>query len=171
MKILKNKNKGFTLIELLVVIAIIGILAAVVLASLGSARSKAKDTRVIASVQQLRTSLEVGYTGSSYPDLFNTNANFATGQAGCNATYWTNQGGQNATIKQLLNDACTQSGTNTINFITSIKTDGTIDITGTSIAAYAIYGKLVSNTSQYFCVDSTGKTNAAATAATTIQCP
>ena len=38
-------KKGFTLIEILVVIAIIGILAAIVLASLMTARDKARDAR------------------------------------------------------------------------------------------------------------------------------
>ncbi len=59
----KFKNsKGFTLIELLVVVAIIGILSSVVLASLNSARKKARDARRKSDLSQIRTALELYYS-------------------------------------------------------------------------------------------------------------
>lgn len=64
-------KKGFTLIELLVVVAIIGILATVVLSSLGQARQKAKQKKWLASINSLRQAVELHHieTGS-YPSSF-----------------------------------------------------------------------------------------------------
>jgi type II secretion system protein G len=61
-------KKGFTLVELLVVIAIIGILSSVVVVSLNSARSKARDTKRVADISNLRIALEAYYdSNSNYP--------------------------------------------------------------------------------------------------------
>lgn len=54
-------NKGFTLIELLVVIAIIGVLSSVVLASLNSARAKAKDATIKVAMGQMANLMALNY--------------------------------------------------------------------------------------------------------------
>ena len=61
-----NTSRGFTLIELLVVIAIIGILSSVVLASLNSARAKARDAKAKSEFAQVRIALNF------YLDKFGT---------------------------------------------------------------------------------------------------
>lgn len=55
----RKKQKGFTLIELLVVIAIIGVLATVVLSSLGGARKKAKITATKAAMKSFQKQMEI----------------------------------------------------------------------------------------------------------------
>lgn len=55
----KRRQKGFTLIELLVVIAIIGILASVVMVSVGSARHKANVAKAKGDASQIMTAYEM----------------------------------------------------------------------------------------------------------------
>ncbi len=59
---------GFTLIELLVVIAIIGILSSIVLVSLTTARSKARDSRRIVDLKTIQLALAEYYNDNvKYP--------------------------------------------------------------------------------------------------------
>lgn len=65
----KKTSGGFTLVELLVVIAIIGVLATLVLLQLGTARAKARDTKRIADINQIRSAVELYFddNGLQYP--------------------------------------------------------------------------------------------------------
>ncbi len=156
---MKKYTKGFTLIELLVVIAIIGILASVVLVSLNSARKKGNDTRVIADVQQMRTWLETQFNGSQYP-ILGSNANCASGNAGNTGETFANcvtTGPGVATVPTtdanaiaLNSDASSQQGAGPGLSIGAMAGN----------AAYVIRGRLVSDNTKYFCIDSSGGTNA-----------
>jgi prepilin-type N-terminal cleavage/methylation domain-containing protein len=78
-------KKGFTLIELLVVIAIIGLLSSVVLASLNTARSKARSAKRVSDLHQMVLALEMYYDANgTYPVV---TANTDTGWRSECATY------------------------------------------------------------------------------------
>lgn len=59
-----RRQAGFTLVELLVVIAIIGLLASVVIVSVGSARAKSRDARRVSDMKALGTAIELYKDGN-----------------------------------------------------------------------------------------------------------
>jgi type IV pilus assembly protein PilA len=128
-----RKNKGFTLIELLVVIAIIGILSAVVLASLNTARNKGKDASAKSSMGSIRAAAEIYYNNSTTRPI-NSYGGAGAGAGVC--AY--------ADVSKLLTAANAQVPA----------ANAAVCTTGTAGAGYTAYITL--NDATYFCVDSAG---------------
>jgi prepilin-type N-terminal cleavage/methylation domain-containing protein len=148
-------RKGFTLIELLVVIAIIGILSAVVLASLSTARTKSKDASVQTSMNSMRTAAEL-YAGS-HSNKYQSGSAAITTCNDANSMFVDSSTGSN--MKGLI-DAVSAA----------TKTTTAYDGMGCGITSsgndWAVWAKLPSapatgaTATNYFCVDSLGKSGA-----------
>lgn len=151
-----SKSKGFTLIELLVVIAIIGILAAMILVVLNSARVRAKDARITSSVKQMQNVMQLHFENTGKYSLgpgtgvpLDSCYNGAAGYVACGSITVPGDLEAEQNIKKLALDICTQN-----KGCTTPASGLTVWANNTS---YAVWAKLSPfDPSNWFCVDSAG---------------
>ncbi len=141
----RTLERGFTLIELLVVIAIIGILAATVLASLGSARTSGADASAKGSINSMKAQAEIIYVGAS---------SYATVCTGTGAT----------STAQLRTAIAEQSADTDTTVSSGAATTATAASCNSTATAWAIAAPMNNtNGGAYFCADSTGYSGQQAT--------
>ncbi|MBI3572284.1 type II secretion system protein [Candidatus Kaiserbacteria bacterium] len=149
LRITKFPLRGFTLIELLVVIAIIGVLSAVVLTSLNSARSKGSDAAIKADLHNLQAQAELYYLGAG-------NYSYGTNASGCAAGMFADS----VVAKQVAGAQSASGGTTAACYANG--------------GSYLVGVKLASDATKWWCIDSTGaarQESGAFPASATYACP
>jgi prepilin-type N-terminal cleavage/methylation domain-containing protein len=148
--------RGFTLIELLVVIAIIGLLASIVLVSLNAARLKAKDTRIIADANQLRTIMEAQYASTADYNAIKAGGSWNSCSVPSNATGFATQANQVCNDIIATETACPLFGGWLSQCIYFFNTQNDTS-SRYSIIAYLPGASASAGANMYYCVGSSGQ--------------
>ena len=150
----RNARRGFTLIELLVVIAIIGILSAVVLASLDTARNKGADAAVKSNLATIQTQAELYYDANGGYGVGGTTA-VATGTAATVGTACNSTG--------MFGDPTIQAALKSSSASAGIPASGAfggttpVQACGSGASFWSAATVLKTNPAQAWCVDQSGR--------------
>lgn len=132
-----QKTKGFTLIELLVVIAIIGILSGLIIVSMSGAQNAAKDARIKAGMDQLRSVAEIYKLNAGYYGAY------ALAPCTTAASTFMVSGGDGVAL-------CTDINAQNVNAMVIYSN------ASTTAPKYCVMKTLADSTTKW-CIDSTGK--------------
>ena len=146
-------NRGFTLIELLVVVAIIGILASIVLVSLGNARQRGADAGIQSNLSTIRTQSEIVASSN--------NGNYTNVCSDSTVVSALNSARSSAGVTAAVNTTYATAGA-----------AGTITCHSTT-GSWAVESPLASAGTVFLCADSTGKIGTSTTnlSASDTTCP
>lgn len=139
---------GFTLIELLVVIAIIGVLATVILAVTGSARTKGADAAVKANLQSVRTQSGVFYANNNLSYLPSGGSTFAIAVCPAYNAAGTNMLSRDRNMADAIAEATSKGGNSNRCY--------------NSATVWAVAVGLKSSATASWCVDSAGASKSVA---------
>lgn len=137
-----QKQKGFTLIELLVVIALLGILAAIVLAALGTSKAKGDDSAIQTTMKNVQNQAGI---------YLSQNATYGATVSTCSTGIFAD---------------ATAYGLSKLVTAIQARSAATACFATASPSAWVMSAQMKSDTSKYWCVDSLGQSRLRTQAAT-----
>lgn len=138
----KQKQKGFTLIELLVVIALLGIMTTIVLAALGTSKSKGDDSAIQTTMKNVQNQAGI---------YLSQNASYGAAVSSCAAGIFADT---------------TSYGLSKLVAAIQAKSSSTACFTTLNPTAWVMSAQMKSDTTKYWCVDSLGQSRLRTQAAT-----
>ena len=145
-------KKGFTLLEILVVVALIGIMAAIVVAALSSARNGGNDAAIQGNMANMRAQGELYYTTYG-----NYGSNSTEYSSTCSST---EVASSTAGLLSVSNPGLLQF---TSEFVQKLGSENTLCVVAANGVSWAVAVVMPSSNTKVACVDNSGTTKISVT--------